>query len=105
MTAPLSALIWIDEVATSDISGTFLVACPEATALPLQHERRPATAEVPHVDALGAADPHAPDERVVDVAEEHQRRRGLADRLQHGGAPPLEPAALRVVDELGAVGR
>ena len=67
--------------------------------------RRAGRPEVPDVDALGAPDADARLQRLVHVAEQHQPRLGLADRLQHRRAAPLEPPRRDVVEQLGHVRR
>src|SRR3954451_23875682 len=92
MTSDLGALMMMLELAWSAMGGPYL---------PLQDVRRPPAAEVPDVDALGAADPRTPDQRVVHVPEQHELRLRLAGRVEQRFAPPLHSVRDDVVEQLG----
>src|SRR4051812_5979039 len=65
----------------------------------VQDEGTLAAPEMPHVHALGAADPQPLRQRVVHVTEERQRGLMLADGRQVVLASPLEPARHDVVGQ------
>src|SRR5207248_4355561 len=73
--------------------------------LPLEDVGRAAAAEVPDVDALGAADPGTAHQRVVHVTEQHEVRLGRADRFEQRAAAALHPPRLDVVEQLRDVRR
>src|SRR5881227_1810587 len=101
MTSDLGALMMMLELAWSAMGGPYYHRCWPSRCLPLQDVRSPAAAEVPDVDALGAADPRTPDQRVVYMPEQHQLRLRIADRVEQCFAPPLHPAGDHVVQQLG----
>src|SRR3954469_21382908 len=92
MTSDLGALMMMLELAWSAMGGPYL---------PLENVRRPPAAEVPDVDALGAADPRTAHQRVVHVPEQHQLRLGLADRLEQRFTPAFHAPGDDVVQQLG----
>src|SRR4051794_24194383 len=96
----IDELAWSATVPPRNSRGPNPTQTGQATRSPLEHVRRAPAAEVADVDALGAADPGPPDQWVVHVPEEHQRRLGVTDRLEQGAAPPLQPARLHVVEQL-----
>src|SRR5689334_5588346 len=101
ITSDLGALMVMLELAWSAMGGPYYHSTlSPSRCLPLQNEGRPPAAEVPDVDALGAADPRTPDQRVVYVPEQHELRLGLADRVEQRFAPPLHPAGDDVVQQL-----
>src|ERR1700729_1251146 len=68
---------------------------------PLQDVRRAPGAEMPDVDALGAADPDPALQRLVHMAQPDVPGPGLLDRRQQRLAPPFHPPGDGVVEQLG----
>ena len=75
-------------------------ALPVDEKLDIKNEWRTTTAKVADVDALGATDPRAPCQGLMDMAEEHNRGLSGDDCCQQCRTPPFESPRDRVVREL-----
>src|SRR5947209_16694107 len=102
MTSDLGALMVMLELAWSAMGGPYYhSALFPSRCLPLHDVRRPTSAEVADVDALGAPDPRTPDQRVVHVPEQDELWMRLADYVEQCFAPPLHPPRDDVIEQLG----